>query len=139
MLSNLPCSTTMDFELPADCNGAVIVASFDRSLTDQEYIITLSFATNEQFVTLHLPELSWSASLESAFVYVSDLPAGAVYRSPRFEIPKGTRRMQVHCRAWKSHGTGPEQSLNGLAVEVFMAEPALPAHLSRVILPGKES
>lgn len=138
MLSDIPFSTTMNFDLPVDCKSAVIVASFDRIIGDQEYIITLSFATDNIFLNVDVPELSWSSKLQSTFVYVSNLALGSHYKSPAFEIPNGARKMRAHCRAWKPHGTGPEQSLTGLAVEVSMIGSTLLTNMNRIIIPGKK-
>ena len=138
MLSDLFCSATMDFDLPADCDGAELIAKFDRDLVDQEYIIGLSFADGGAYSSFRLPELSWSNSLQKAFVYITELPAGGVFRSPRFKIPNGVRIMQVHCQSWKSQSTEPEQSLQGLAVEASIIGPPLTMPTSRIVIPGKK-
>lgn len=138
MIELFPCNQKMDFELPEDCVEARIVAIFKRDLLEREYIITVCDAVGNVENSSPISGLSWSSNLQSAFVYISELPQGKMYVSPLFEVSGKTSTVRVECKSWKSNGTSPELSLDGFALEVFLKLPDSAKEGYRMFIPGKK-
>jgi hypothetical protein len=135
--SYLPRMNGVEFDLPGDCLDVRFIMTFNRDVSDREFVLTAEGQAISTGAVSEIEGFSFSNGLKRSFVYVPKLAAGDEFRTKFFRVSSTVRRLYGEILPWADRSAAVQEALGGLAVEVSTAELGLPAGWGRLVLHGK--